>query len=48
MGNLKTVRVVVQDKTFTFLFDSAGGETIIFPEVAALLRRPVYGTGATA
>ena len=43
VGNLKTVRVLVQGKSFNFIFDTGGGETIISPDIARMLDRPVYG-----
>lgn len=42
-GNLKTVDVIIQGRSFNFLFDSGGSETIISPEIAQLLNRKVYG-----
>jgi hypothetical protein len=43
VGNLKTLQVFIQDKSFNFIFDTGGGETFISPEIAKMLRRPVYG-----
>lgn len=42
-GNLKTVDVSIQNRSFTFLFDTGGSETIISPEIAQFLNRKVYG-----
>lgn len=43
VGNLKKVDLTIDNKPFSFLFDTGGGETLISPEVAGLLGRPVYG-----
>lgn len=43
VGNLKTIMVRINDQHFNFLFDTGGGGTIISPEVAFMLGRPVYG-----
>ena len=43
VGHLKTLDVMVQDKSFSFIFDTGGGETIISPEIAEMLHRSVYG-----
>lgn len=40
---LKTVGVSVQNRSFTFLFDTGGSDTIISHEIAKLMNRKVYG-----
>lgn len=42
-GNLKTIQVRISDQYFNFLFDTGGGETIISPDIAKMIGRPVYG-----
>jgi Aspartyl protease len=42
-GNLKKVDLSINGKSFSFLFDTGGGETFISPEVANFLNKSVYG-----
>lgn len=41
-GNLKKLNVSIENKQYTFLFDTGGGETLISPEVASSLKKEPY------
>ena len=40
VGNLKKVNVTIGSKSYSFLFDTGGGETFISPEIAKSLGKP--------
>jgi hypothetical protein len=40
---LRTMDVTINESTYSFLFDTGGGETFISPEIAAKMNKPVYG-----
>lgn len=48
VGKLKTMKVFIGEKQYSFLFDTGGGETFISPEIAATLNKipysKLYGT----
>lgn len=44
--DLKQVDVTIEGQTYTFLFDTGGGETFISPEVAQKIGRQPYGSAA--
>lgn len=43
VGNLKKLPVTIGDSTYTFLFDSGGGETFISPGIIRHLNKSIYG-----
>lgn len=43
VGNLKTIDVTISGKSYSFLFDTGGGETFISPQVANELNCSIYG-----
>jgi hypothetical protein len=43
ISNLKKVEVVIKGQSYSFLFDTGGGETFISPEIAKKLNKEVYG-----
>jgi hypothetical protein len=44
VGNLKKVNVAIGSNSYSFLFDSGGGETFISPEIAKSLGKTIYGS----
>lgn len=42
-GNLKKVDITVEGQSYSFLFDTGGGETFISPEIAKRLHKTIYG-----
>jgi hypothetical protein len=44
VGNLKKVNVTIGSNSYSFLFDSGGGETFISPEIAKSLGKTIYGS----
>jgi hypothetical protein len=42
-GNLKKVKVTIGSNSYSFLFDTGGGETFISPEIAENLGKTIYG-----
>lgn len=43
VGNLKKLPVTLGDSTYTFLFDSGGGESFIAPGIIRHLNKTIYG-----
>ena len=44
VGDLKKVNVTIGSNSYSFLFDTGGGETFISPEIAKSLGKTIYGS----
>ena len=44
VGDLKKVNVTIGNNSYSFLFDTGGGETFISPEIANSLGKTIYGS----
>jgi hypothetical protein len=44
VGNLKKVNVTIGSNSYSFLFDTGGGESFISPEIAKSLGKTIYGS----